>query len=179
MRCPAGCGSAPALTPPPRLWCWTPVSPLTYLTASTPATLTWCALLACQVGRMLTACGCADWVSLFAPAWLHHLFSVQFWQFVIFFFKVCWRLITHQVRRYLKTRRPAKVTWCHWRVVWPVWAPQAAMVPWQQRGPLPSPKQPAQVPLTRQPSKAASVAQVAVCWENATLLPLAGHQSDH
>lgn len=76
-----------------------------------------------------------------------------------FIFKVCWRPIIRQVRRYLKTWRLAKVTLCHWLVVWPVWAPRAAMVPWQQRGPPPSPKQPAQV-LTRQLSKVASVAQV-------------------
>lgn len=38
MKYPTGYGCAPAPTPPPRLWCWMPVNPLTCLTASTPVT---------------------------------------------------------------------------------------------------------------------------------------------
>lgn len=174
MRCPVGCGCAPALTLPPRLWCWTPVSPLTYLTASTLATPTWCASLVCQVGWVVTGFVCAGWVSLSVSSMtasyiFYSIRTVLTVRFVMFIFQVCWRPIIRQVRRYPKTRRLAKVTGCHWPVVWPVWAPQAAMVPWQQRGPPPSPKRPAQVQLTRQLSTAASVAQVVLCWENALI----------
>lgn len=49
-RCPVECGCASAQTPPPRFWFWTPLSPLTCWTASTLATPTWGASLACQVG---------------------------------------------------------------------------------------------------------------------------------
>lgn len=50
-RRPAECGCAPARTPPPKSWCWTPVSRRTCWTASTPATPTWFASRVCQVGR--------------------------------------------------------------------------------------------------------------------------------
>lgn len=52
-RRPAGCGCAPARTPPPKSWCWTPLSRRTCSTASTPATPTWFASRVCQVGRTL------------------------------------------------------------------------------------------------------------------------------
>lgn len=58
MRCPVVCGCALAPTPPPRLWFWMPLSPLTCSTASTPATLTLSASPVCQVGPVVTLCVC-------------------------------------------------------------------------------------------------------------------------
>lgn len=57
-RCPVVCGCALAPTPPPRLWFWMPLSPLTCSTASTPATLTLSASPVCQVGPVVTLCVC-------------------------------------------------------------------------------------------------------------------------
>lgn len=63
-------------------------------------------------------------------------------------FQVCWKQITQEEMGHPKTQRPVKVMACHWLAALPVWAQQAAMVPWQQKGSPPSLRLPAQVSLT-------------------------------
>lgn len=152
-RCPVECGCASALTPPPRLWYWMPLSLPTCSTASTLATPTWGASLVCQVGPCQT--------------WARHLFSSGHFIFKgfgvwFFFLQVSWRLIFQQVKRFTKTQRLAKV-------MGPAWGLWAVMVPWQRREPLPYLKQPAQGWVSRQWNVAASLPQVLECFHHTWL----------
>lgn len=156
-RRPAGCGCAPAPTPPPRSWCWTPVSRRTCWTASTPATPTWFASPACQVGRRCSILVFKSLLSLQVGFVVSHPSPFPIPSPLL---QACWSQTTLQAKRSTTTWSPARATVCRWRVAWPVLAPQAATAPWRPREPPPSPRRPVLAPRGRLPSRASSRRQV-------------------